>query len=71
MEKDCPRCGSSFGCNHNNKSECRCASVRLDEHQYEYVRIHYPTCLCGSCREEVREYFYAFDVNPRYKRVEH
>lgn len=69
MEKDCPRCGTSFGCSHENKSECRCASAKLDERQIEYVRQNYSVCLCSSCQEDVKSSFYAFAVNPYYKRL--
>lgn len=67
MEKNCPRCGGIVSCSHTNKSACKCASSKLDEQQFAYVRMNYSTCLCSSCQEEVKNYFYAFGVNPRYK----
>ncbi|MDR3119105.1 MAG: cysteine-rich CWC family protein [Mediterranea sp.] len=67
MEKICPRCSRFFSCLHNNISECRCASVRLDAQQRAYVETNYSNCLCLSCLEDVRDYFYASGVNPRYR----
>ena len=70
MEKNCPRCGDSFICCPENISDCQCASVGLDQLQRSYVKLHYqPECLCSSCLTEVKKYFYAFEVNPRYEHL--
>lgn len=71
MEKDCPRCGVSFVCRVDDISACHCAPVKLDELQLAYVKMHYPGCLCNSCLNEIKKYFYACEVNPRYKHLKH
>lgn len=70
MEKDCPRCGVSFICRVENITTCQCAPVNLDELQLAYVKMHYPGCLCNSCLNEIKKYFYACEVNPRYKLIQ-
>lgn len=68
MEKNCPRCGGPFICKPGQVSNCQCTSVKLDELQRSYVSMNYqPSCLCSSCLNEVKNNFYTFDVNPRYK----
>ena len=67
MEKVCPRCGGLFSCLHDHISECQCASVTLDALQRAYIEMNYADCLCKTCLKEIQTYFYAFDVNPRYR----
>ena len=70
MEKICPRCGVSFECQPDNITGCQCGTVKLDRFQRDYVKMYYyPECLCKSCLEEVKLYFYASEVNPCYKHI--
>ena len=72
MERKCPRCGVSFICQPGNIADCQCATAKLDSLQCAYVEMYYyPECLCNSCLEEVKRYFYAFEVNPRYKHLKY
>ena len=70
MEKICPRCGVSFVCRPDKITDCQCAPVKLDNFQRTYIRMYYPdACLCGSCLDEIKRYFYACEVNPCYKHL--
>ena len=70
MEKVCPRCGGSFGCQSDEIVNCQCAKTRLDNLQRAYVKLYYsPECLCSNCLEEVKRYFYVAEVNPSYKHL--
>jgi len=66
MEKVCPRCGGLFSCMNDRILECQCAFVQLDARQRAYLGTHYTDCLCHACLKDIQDYFYAFDVNPRY-----
>jgi hypothetical protein len=41
----------------------------LDANQLEYIKQNYADCLCHSCLLEVKNHFYAIDVNPYLKKV--
>lgn len=70
MEKICPRCGISFVCQPENITGCQCTAVKLDNFQRAYIKMYYyPDCLCQSCLEEIKRYFYASEVNPCYKQL--
>lgn len=69
MEKLCPRCSSSFSCGSENVPACQCSSASLDSLQRSYLQMNYHECLCLNCLTEVKNYFYACEVNPRFKRI--
>lgn len=69
MEKLCPRCNGPFTCGTENVSTCPCSSARLDSLQHSYLQMNYNECLCINCLTEVKNYFYACEVNPRFKRI--
>lgn len=69
MGKSCPRCGNSFVCQPESVTSCQCSSAKLDNLQRSYVKLYYaPQCLCISCLEEIKQYFYVCEVNPRYRK---
>ncbi len=68
MEKVCPRCSKTFQCMHDDIANCHCAGIELDSMQRHYLKENYHSCLCHSCLLEVKEFFYACDVNPEIKR---
>ncbi len=56
-EKRCPRCGSSFTCNHGDTAHCQCSGVRLSESARSYLAAHYKDCLCRRCLDEIAEIY--------------
>lgn len=54
-EKKCPRCGATFICNHENVSECQCASVTLSPETRRYISAHYADCLCAACLKQLEQ----------------
>lgn len=48
-EKQCPRCGRTFVCNHDDIAKCQCATVLLSAEARQYIASHYTDCLCADC----------------------
>lgn len=68
MKKVCPRCGATFECLHGDILSCHCAGVSLNAAQRTYLKESYPDCLCHDCLNAVKAGFYAFEINPFYKK---
>ncbi|MCT4672589.1 MAG: cysteine-rich CWC family protein [Prolixibacteraceae bacterium] len=54
MKKICPRCKSTFTCNHDKIEVCWCNHIQLDKDAYQYISTHFEGCLCKECTEEIQ-----------------
>ena len=56
MQKQCPRCGKSFNCLHDEDPiHCQCAKVKLTMAATLYIRHTYTDCLCGTCLRDIND----------------
>lgn len=58
-EKECARCGGTFGCGAGDRQGCWCGSVRLDPECLEAMAARWSGCLCPACLEELAAGFQA------------
>lgn len=54
MENVCPRCGSTFECQHDDIHQCWCAHEKLPDALCETLQANYDACLCLSCISELQ-----------------
>ncbi|MBP7965477.1 MAG: cysteine-rich CWC family protein [Paludibacteraceae bacterium] len=52
-EKICPRCNTTFVCNHKDISQCQCSAITLSASQRALLEKSYPDCLCINCLKEL------------------
>jgi hypothetical protein len=43
----CPKCGSTFTCDHGGK--CWCSEIKLSQETLDYLVKTYKGCLCPEC----------------------
>lgn len=53
MTKNCPRCGATFECRHNDIVHCQCAGISFTPKQREQLKRTYTDCLCRKCLLEL------------------
>ena len=49
MEKQCPRCGKTFECRHEDIENCWCMSAEIHPAAMNFIADHYEGCLCREC----------------------
>lgn len=53
MTQNCPRCGATFECRHNDIVHCQCAGISFTPKQLEQLKRTYTDCLCRKCLLEL------------------
>ena len=56
MEKTCQICHSTFNCNTEKITECKCLDIKLHPETSAYLQKTSYDCLCNSCLEKVNNY---------------
>lgn len=55
MTKKCPRCNSTFECQHS--SNCWCSKYTIPDNVKVYLKANYNDCLCENCLNAIiKEY---------------
>lgn len=56
MQKQCPRCGKTFNCLHNeDPMHCQCTKVKLTMAASLHIRHNFIDCLCGTCLRDIND----------------
>lgn len=53
MEKQCPRCGKTFECRHDEVDNCWCMQTEILPDAMNFILDNYEGCLCRECIDEL------------------
>ena len=53
MEKQCPRCGKTIECRHDDIENCWCMHVTIEPAVMDFIADNYQSCLCAECFDEL------------------
>lgn len=53
MEKQCPRCGKTFECRHDEVDNCWCMQMEILPDAMNFILDNYEGCLCRECIDEL------------------
>ncbi len=56
MNKNCPRCQTTFECKQTDIANCQCSGIQLDSATRTYLQATYTDCLCINCLHFVNEH---------------
>jgi hypothetical protein len=54
VKKNCPRCGSTFECNADDITNCKCYGIDLNMDELQIITKQFADCICLNCLNEIR-----------------